>query len=420
MSRVTSPPPRKDPQVRTVRPAPPPGLRSRKAFSYSAGAAEGRFLLQKCAVCETWCYPAREACPKCLSIDLPWREAPAGGSLIAETVIRASTNTYFRERLPWRMGTVQLDCGPVLIAHVHNDVGMEAKSGGRVRVIARTDRSGQGVVIALPEQDSDTMADDRNFREFTCDPKFRRVLITDGRSAVGQSLARALSAAGAAMIHVGIAEEWRPVAGRSELEAIPNVVLVPLDVSDTVSVNELAGEIGGKVDILINTADHVRPGGALDRKDITTARDEMETNYFGSMRLMQAFAPGMSARGADGDNSACAWVNILSVHALSNSGPFSASQASHAAALSLSQSLRVDMAGSGVKVVQALVGPIDDEWRQLVPPPKVSPKQIASAIVGGLQQGLEDLVIGPVAEDVFARWKQDPSALGRELMQGSE
>ena len=52
----------------------------------------------------------------------------------------------------------------------------------------KLDRSGAPVMIALPEQDTPTMADDPQLREMTCDPKFRRVLITDGRSPVGQTI----------------------------------------------------------------------------------------------------------------------------------------------------------------------------------------------------------------------------------------
>ena len=40
-------------------------------------------------------------------------------------------------------------------------------------------------------------------RELTCDPKFRRVLITDGRTAVGQAMAKAFSDAEALVVFVG-------------------------------------------------------------------------------------------------------------------------------------------------------------------------------------------------------------------------
>lgn len=406
-------PPRKDPQKRTVLPTLPPTSRSRKALGFTVAAAEGRFVLQSCGDCGAVTYPPREACPKCLSMDLTWKDMPEGGRLIAETTIQTSTNVYFRERTPWRAGTVELDAGITVLAHIHGDV----PEGGRVRMIARTDKSGQGVLMALPEQETANMADDKQLRELTCDPKHRRVLITDGRTPLGQAMARAVSAAGASLVFVGIAETWRPYGGAEELVAIPNVEIMPLDVTDTISVKELASEIGGKVDILINTAEHVRAGGAMDRDGIVTARDEMEVNYFGPLRLIQAFGPGMRFRGADGVNSACAWVNLLSVYALSNWPAYGSTSASQAAAYSLSQCLRGEFRGSGVKVLNALFGPLEEDWRQHLPPPKVTPERLAKAVVGALQQGLEDIAVGDVAEDFMLRWKEDPRVLERELTQ---
>ncbi|HID68153.1 MAG TPA: SDR family NAD(P)-dependent oxidoreductase [Roseibacterium sp.] len=284
-------------------------------------------------------------------------------------------------------------------------------------MIARNDKSGKGVMMALPEDESENISDDKQLRELTCDPKHRRVLITDGRTETGQALARALSGAGAAIVFVGLAEEWRGVPGRAALEAIADVEIVPLDVTDTTSVQKCAGQIGGKVDILINTCQHTRPGGILGRRDVVTSRDEMEVNYFGLMRLMQAFGPGMRGRGADGVNSACAWVNLLSVYALSNRPEFGSTSASQAAALSLAQCFRAEMAGSGVKVMNAYHGPLEDEWHQPLPPPKVSPGRLAREVTQALQQGLEDITIGDVARDVRQRWKEDAGVLEKELTQ---
>ncbi|MEX0345805.1 MAG: SDR family NAD(P)-dependent oxidoreductase [Rhizobiaceae bacterium] len=411
MTEPLKKPPRKDPQKRTVSPTLPPASRSRKALGFLVAAAEGRFALQQCDDCQTVCHPPREACPKCLSMDLVWRDMPTGGELIAETMIRTSTNTYFRERTPWRTGTVKLDAGVTVMAHIHGDV----KQGARVRMIARTDKSGKGVMMALPEQETDKMADDRQLRELTCDPKHRRVLVTDCRTASGQALAKALSEAGASIVFAGISEAWRPYQGAASLTAVPNVEIVPLDLTDTTSVKELAGEIGGKVDILVNNAEYVRPGGALDRDDVVTARDEMEVNYFGPLRLMQAFGAAMRSRGADGVNSACAWVQISSVYALANWPVFGCTSASQAAAVSLGQSLRGELAGSGVKVVNVFSGPLEEDWRQPLPPPKVTPQVLARNIVGGLQQGLEEIVVGDVAKDFMRRFREDPRVVEREL-----
>ena len=126
-------------------------------------------------------------------------------------------------------------------------------------------------------------------------------------------MAKALMQAGASIVFVGITEDGRSYNGNDELAKAPGVEILPLDITDTSSVNGLAGEIGGKTDILINTAEFIRPGSTMEQTGIQTARDEMETNYFGLMRLIQAFGPDMRARGTDGANSACAWVNLLSV-----------------------------------------------------------------------------------------------------------
>lgn len=413
MTEPLARPPRKDPQKRTVLPTLPPAARSRKALGFLVTAAEGRFTLQKCESCGAISHPPREACPKCLSLDLYWRDMPDGGELIAETTVRASTNTYFRERVPWRTGTVKLDAGATVVAHVHGDV----EAGARVRMISRTDKAGKGVMMALPEQETENMADDRQLRELTCDPKHRRVLITDCRTSTGLAVAKAMSEAGASIVFAGISEQWRPYTGAEELAAIPNVEVMSLDLTDTISVNELAGEIGGKVDILINNAEHVRPGGALDRNDVVTAREEMEINYFGPLRLMQAFGGAMRSRGADGVNSACAWVQISSVYALSNWPAFGCTSASQAAAISLGQSLRGELAGSGVKVVNVFAGPLEEDWRQPLPPPKVTSEVLARDIVKGLQQGLEEIVVGDVAKDFMRRFREDPRVLERELTQ---
>ncbi len=406
-------PPKKNPQKRTMSPSLPPFARSRKAVAFTTAAAEGRFALQVCSECEYVTYPPRETCPKCWCMDLEWRDIAAGGKLIAETTLRTSVNNYFRERMPWRIGTVQLDAGPTVLAHIHGDV----KAFERVRMIARTDKSGQGVMLALPEEETANMADDRQMRTLTCNPKFRRALVTDGRTELGQRMAKALADAGATRIFVGIAEEWRPYAGSGALAAIPGVEIMPLDITDTISVNELAAEMGDKADILINTAEYVRPGSPMQRHGVTLARDEMETNYFGLMRLIQAFGPGMRARGADGDNSACAWVNLLSVYALCNWPVYGTTSASQAAALSLSQGLRGDFAGSGVKVINVLFGPLEESWRQPLPPPKVTPQRLADTVIHALLEGIENVTLGPVAEDVVRRYKEDPFVLERELTQ---
>ena len=416
MTTPLTPPPKKDPQKRTVSPTRPPEMRSRAALGLTAAAAEGRFQLQQCADCGAVQYPPRDACSSCLSPSLPWTDVNPEGELLAETTVRTSTKLYFRERTPWRAGSVKLDAGPTIIAHIHGDVAR----GARVKLLSRLDRSGQGVLLAVPLERTPDMEDDPQMRALSSDPKHRRVLITDARNPNAPALAEALAAAGSPIIFVAEAETWRPYPHRDRLAAVTGVEILPMDVTDTASVQKLAGEIGGKTDILINNARFVRPGGVLARGDTTFAREEMEVNYLGLMRLAQAFGPGMCSRTADGVNSAAAWVNILSVNALATTPDYGCFAASNAAAFSLSQSLRAEYRSAGLRVMNVFVGPTEDDWHQPLPPPKVLPEGLARDVVRGLKEGLEDVYSGDVAKDLFERYRRDPKVLEREITMGSE
>ena len=402
-------PKRKNPVLRTRLPTLPPAARSRVALGLTAAAALGRFELQQCRECGTVQYPPREACQKCLSVRLDWKSQPPGGELIAQTVLHHSNDLFFRERLPWRLGLVKLACGPTVVAHLH------AGALEKVRVRAMLDRAGQAVIVALPDKENGDMADDRQLREFTCDPRHRKILVADGKTAVGQALVQGFAKSGAEIIWVGYAEPWKKFAGFDELEKIPQVTLVPLDVTDSKNVKELAAEIAGKVDIVVNNAEHHRTFGISNRQGVETARAEVDVNYLGLLRLAQEFGPAMRSRGADGAASAVAWVNLLSVYALANFPPHGTFSASKAAAHSLAQCLRAEMRPAGVRVVNVFPGPIDDEWNQLLPPPKIAPAALAKSIVAALREGIEDVYPGDVAQEWLERWRDNPKALEREI-----
>jgi len=307
---------------------------------------------------------------------------------------------------------VKLDCGPTLVSHLHAEIKGPSE---KVRIRAVLDRAGQAVIVALPDKENADMADDRQLREFTCDPKHRKVLVTDGKTALGQALVKSFAATQAEIIWVGYAEPWKKFAGFDELEKIPQVTLVPLDVTDSKNVRVLAAEIAGKVDIVVNNAECHRSFGIANRQGVETARAEMDVNYFGLLRLAQEFGPAMRSRGADGRASAVAWVNLLSIYALANFPSHGTFSASKAAAHSLAQCLRAEMRPAGVRVVNVFPGPIDDEWNQLLPPPKIAPAALAKAIVGALREGIEDVYPGDVAQEWLARWRDNPKALEREL-----
>jgi len=433
-------PKRKNPVLRTRQMNLPPWARGRVALGMTAAAAEGRFELQVCKDCSAVQYPPREACHRCLSARLQWRAQSGEGTLLGTTTLHHSNDPFFRERLPWRLGLVQLAAGPSLIVHLHGEVG---DAPAPVKVGALLDRAGQAVLIGFPAAVdgppldggapprgagaerpganklwSEHMADDKMLREMTSDPKFRKVLVTDGKTAVGQAIVQALVKAGAEIVWVGHAEPWKKLPGFDDITKLPQVTLVPLDLTNGRSVSELAGEIGGKVDIVINNAEVHRTFGIAARRGTDVAKAEMDINYFGALRLAQEFGPALKGRSADGVTHAAAWVNLLSIYALSNYPPHGTFSASKAAAHSLAQCLRAEMRPAGIRVINLFPGPIDDEWNQNLPPPKVAPSAIASAIVKALRDGVEDVYPGDVAQEWLERWRDNPKVLERELAAG--
>ena len=411
MTEALKKPPRKNPAARTHQPTQPPGQRSRRALGLTAAAAQGEFRLQVCQACQAVQYPPREVCVNCLSGQLNWQLVDPKGKLLAVTTLDHSNDLYFRERLPWRIGTVRMQAGPSVVAHVHGD----CTEGDTVRLTLKLDRSGQAVLIALPAKATAHMEDDKVLRETSCDPKFRRVLVTDGKSAIGMAVIKALLDADASLVMVGNPEVWRQDDHFNALCSDPRIQVQALNVGDTDSVERVSRQIGGKVDILINTANYEREGGVMFNRDFGKARDSLDINCLGLVRLAQHFGPAMASRAADGVNHAVAWVNLLSIYAHMNLPSRGLWSASHAAALSLSQCLRAEFRPSGVRVVNVFSGPVDHEWEQRTPPPRVAPAALAKAVVQALRDGVEETYVGDVAKEAMALMADNPKGLEREL-----
>ena len=73
------------------------------------------------------------------------------------------------------------------------------------------------------------------------------------------------------------------------------------------------------------------------------------------------------------------------------------------------------MSHAGIRVINVFPGPVDDEWNQQMPPPKLAPSALASNIVKALRDGVEDVYPGDVAQEWLARWRENPKVLEKEL-----
>ncbi|HNR76461.1 MAG TPA: zinc ribbon domain-containing protein [Parvularculaceae bacterium] len=113
---------------------------------FSRRADGGGFQLQKCATCGAVQWPPRDVCGECWTDALQWAAVSSTGVVLATITLRASMEEFFRARLPWRIGTIRLDAGPIVYAHL----GGAVAEGDAVRLEARLDFRGRGVFIAQP------------------------------------------------------------------------------------------------------------------------------------------------------------------------------------------------------------------------------------------------------------------------------
>src|SRR5262249_16031446 len=89
--------------------------------------------------------------------------------------------------------------------------------------------------------------------------------------------------------------------------------------------------------------------------------------------------------------------------------------ASKAAALSLSQGVRGELAKQGTLVVAVMPGAVDTEMERNFPPPKLPPADAAPAALDGLEQGLEEVYPGDRATGMRQGLAADPKAVEKDL-----
>ena len=122
----------------------------------------------------------------------------------------------------------------------------------------------------------------------------KTALVTGGYSGLGLATVKALERAGARVI-VGAR---RPNAAAADLKGIAGVTIVPLDLSDPVSIDGFAATIStktGKIDILINNAAIM--ANALTR-DARGYESQFATNHLGHFQMAARLWPLLKAAGA--------------------------------------------------------------------------------------------------------------------------
>jgi NAD(P)-dependent dehydrogenase (short-subunit alcohol dehydrogenase family) len=197
-------------------------------------------------------------------------------------------------------------------------------------------------------------------------------LVTGAGRGLGRADARELVRRGAAKVY-GAARHPGQVTE-------PGVTPIALDITDPDQVTQ-AAEQCADVSLLVNNAGVMKASTFLGAPNLDAARQEMETNYFGTLSMCRAFAPVLAANGGG------AIVNMLSVTSF-YTNPFNASYgASKAAGWSLTNGVRLELHHQGTLVIAVHAGFIDTEMAALVDAPKISPQSVAQQICDAVEAG---------------------------------
>ena len=185
--------------------------------------------------------------------------------------------------------------------------------------------------------------------------------------------------------------------------AYPEIIVpLQLDITDQASV-DAAVAAAQDLTLLINNAGVLFFGGPLDQ-DPEGMRTEMETNYFGTVRMCRAFVPVLEANGAG------AIVNVLTVIALAPKLRLTGYSASKAAMHSWTQALRASVAPK-ITVHGIYPGPVDTDMLRTATVDKARPEEVVAACIDGLEAGLEDIFPDQESSHASTIWRGDPKAL---------
>jgi NAD(P)-dependent dehydrogenase (short-subunit alcohol dehydrogenase family) len=182
------------------------------------------------------------------------------------------------------------------------------------------------------------------------------------------------------------------------------VVPIRLDVTKPDDVSAAASRCAD-VSVLINNAGAMLRTPLLAAPDLSAARSEMETNYFGTLAMCRAFAPVLAHNGGG------AVVNVLSVVSWLAS-PFNGSYgASKSAEWALTNAIRVELRAAGTLVVGVHAGWIDTDMAADVPESKISTGDVARQTLDGVQRGDEEVLTDDSTRHVKASLPTDLTSL---------
>jgi NAD(P)-dependent dehydrogenase (short-subunit alcohol dehydrogenase family) len=95
--------------------------------------------------------------------------------------------------------------------------------------------------------------------------------------------------------------------------------------------------------------------------------------------------------------------------------PIGGYSASKAAAASITQALRAQLADKGISAHGVFPGAVDTDMIRAFQIPKTGARQVAAAILDGIEAGRNDIFPDPMAQSGDQAWRVDPAAFERQM-----
>ncbi len=187
----------------------------------------------------------------------------------------------------------------------------------------------------------------------TMKDNIKTVVITGASSGFGEGAVKAFAGKGYRVWGTMRGTDGRNAAKKAALEAgSPLITIIDLDVADDASVSAGFTRIqqDGPVDILINNAG-IMYLGITEAFSVAQAKEQMETNYYGAIRTIQAVLPEMRKAGTG------LIINTSSIVGRISPPFFGTYSATKHALEGYSQALRYEVAKFGVDVAIVEPGP---------------------------------------------------------------
>jgi len=263
----------------------------------------------------------------------------------------------------------------------------------------------------------------------------KRAIVTGASSGIGRAIAISLASRGAALTLAARRRDRLETVAREIAERFPSAqvpAVAPCDVSDPAQVSALIGgaiERFGDVDVLVNNAGR-SVFGEEKRTSLDDYRALMAVNFYGALFCMREVLPFMLRRESG------LIVNVATTAALYGVPYLAAYGASKAALVALSQSLRAELDGTGVRVMLVYPGYTDTEIFEVEkrvggarrpPGTYASAESVANAVVRGIESGGRDVFLTARGKALNALRGLAPFVvdhamrrIARELKDGSE